>query len=450
MKAERAAATVGTFTAVCLIVSNAVGSGIFTTTGFLARDLGDPRWILALWALGGALALAGALSYAELGASLPRVGGEYVYLREAFGPWLGFLSGWTSFTIGFGAAIAASCIGFAHYLAILLPDGPGWPGPVVFATALVWLLTGVHLLGVERGGRFQRWVTVAKIGGVALLLGIALAAGGGDWRRLGGSAAAPAPTLGAAAVGLVFVLYSYSGWNAAAYIAGEVREPQRSLPRALFGGTLFVALLYVAINVFYLYALPISALSAEPVLPVAEKAVGALLGPSASAAVSALLCLSIAGAASSMVWAGSRVTSAMALDAAVPRILGRQSEDGAPTFAILLQAVWVTILLVTGTFEQLVVYGGFAIALFSGAAVASLIVLRRRRPQLERPYRVPAYPWVPAGFIAATLWIAGHALVERPAEALLSLGTVALGLPLYLLGRRGRAEESPPAGETPA
>lgn len=442
MRAERAAPRIGAFTAACVLVSNAVGSGIFTTTGFLARDLGDPAWILALWAAGGALALAGALSYAELGAAMPRVGGEYVYLREAFGQVVAFLSGWTSFTVGFGAAIAAAAIGFAQYLAVLLPavrpEGAAWLPAVV----LVWLLTGIHLLGVEGGGRFQRAITIAKIGGVLVLLTAGFAAGGGSWQHFSGSGSSQ-PRLGVAAVGLIFVLYSYSGWNAAAYIAGEIERPERSLPRALVAGTIFVTLLYLAINLFYFYALPSSVLGAAPVLPVAEKAAAALLGARASGVVCALLCLSIAGAASSMVWAGPRVTWAMADDGVVPRGLGDHSRSGAPTRALLVQAVWITLLLLTGTFEQLVVYGGFAIAIFSALAVACVVVLRRRQPGLARPFRVPGHPWVPASFVLATLWIAGHVLVERPTEALLSLATVAAGLPLYALwsrrGRRGRS-----------
>jgi APA family basic amino acid/polyamine antiporter len=436
MRAEAAAPTIGAFTAACVLVSNAVGSGIFTTTGFLARDLGDPVWILGLWAAGGALALAGALSYAELGASMPRVGGEYVYLREAFGQLVAFLSGWTSFTVGFGAAIAAAAIGFAQYLAVLwpavVPEGAAW----LPAVALVWLLTGIHLLGVEGGGRFQRAITIAKIGGVLVLLGVGFALGGGSWQHLSAAGAASRPRLGAAAVGLIFVLYSYSGWNAAAYIAGEIERPERSLPRALVAGTIFVTLLYLVINLFYFYALPTSALGSEPVLPVAEKAAGALLGARASGVVSALLCLSIAGAASSMVWAGPRVTWAMADDGLVPRGLGDHSRSGAPTRALLVQAVWITLLLLTGTFEQLVVYGGFAIAIFSALAVACVFVLRRRQPGLARPFRVPGLPWVPASFVLATLWIAGHVLVERPGEALLSLATVAAGLPLYAFWKR--------------
>ena len=436
MPAEEAPPRIGSFTAACVLISNAVGIGIFTTTGFLARDLGDPFWILALWGVGGALALAGALSYAELGSAMPRVGGEYVYLREAFGRPLAFLSGWTSFTIGFGAAIAAASIGFAEYLATLLPASLAQTAPTLPAIALVWILTGIHLLGVEGGGRFQRLITIVKIGGVLLLLVAAFASGGGSWEHLSAARVEVEPRLGVAAVGLIFVLYSFAGWNAAAYIAGEIRHPERNLPRALIAGTVFVALFYLAINLFYFYALPASVLAAEPVLPIAEKAAAALLGPRASSIVAALLCLSIAGAASSMIWAGPRVTWAMAQDGVVPRALGARSGAGAPTAAILLQAVWVTLLLFTGTFEQLVVYGGFAIALFSAAAVACVFVLRWRLPQQARPFRVPGYPWVPASFIVATLWIAGHVLIERPTEALLSLATVLAGLPLYAIWRR--------------
>jgi len=421
---------VGAFTAACVLVSNAVGSGIFTTTGFQARDVGDPRWIVALWVLGGVLALAGAMSYAELGAALPRVGGEYVYLRRAFGPLWGFLSGWTSFTIGFGAAIAAAAVGFAHYLIALTPRLAPL-GPAAIALVLVWAITGVHALGVERGGSFQRWITVLKVGGILLLVAAAFGTGRGDWAHLAGPAEEGGGSLGAAAVALVFVLYSFSGWNAAGYIAGEIRDPGRSLPRAMIGGALFITLLYLVVNLAYFYALPVSVLGAEPVLPVAEKAARALLGAGAATAVVGVLCLSIAGSTSSMVWAGPRVYWAMADDGAAPRWLARTTRSDAPVPAILAQSLWVSVLVLSGSFEQLVVYGGIALALFSAAAVGSLLVLRRREPELPRPYRVAPYPWVPLAYVAASLWIAIHAAVERPLEALASLVTVAAGVPVY-------------------
>jgi APA family basic amino acid/polyamine antiporter len=436
MPADETLRRVGAFTAACLLVSNAVGSGIFTTSGFLARDLGDPLAILGLWIAGAVLALAGALSYAELGAALPRVGGEYVYLRGAFGPIWGFLSGWTSFTIGFGAAIAAAAAAFAVYLAELFPGGLPGPTATGVALALVWSLTAIHSLGVVHGGRFQVQLTLLKIGGVGVLLAAALASGAGDWSHLAGRADGTAPTAGALAVGLVFVLYSFSGWNAAAYIAGEIRRPARSLPLAIIGGTLFIGLLYLALNLFYLYALPVQALAGEPVLPVAEKATSALLGPAAARAVVALLCVSIAGAASSMIWAGPRVTWAMAEDGVAPALFARTSRRDAPLAALWLQAAWISLLLLSGTFEQLVIYSGVALAVFGALAVASLPVLRRRDPELARPFRVTPYPWVPLAYIGASLWIACYAAVERPREALASLLTVLAGVPLYWLWTR--------------
>ncbi len=413
--------------------------GIFTTTGFLARDLGDPKLILLLWALGGLLALAGAMSYSELGASLPRVGGEYVYLRRAFGPLCGFMSGWTSFTIGFSAAIAAAGVSFAHYFLELLPAGSPHPTPTLLALTLVWLLTGIHALGVERGGAFQRLITVLKISGIGLLVAAGFVLGQGDWKNVATVSPSVEPSIGAGAVALIFVLYSFSGWNAAGYIAGEIREPGRSLPRAMVGGTLFISLLYLAVNLVYFYALPTASLAAEPVLPIAEKAASALFGPAAATTVVAVLCVSIAGAVSSMIWAGPRVYWAMADDHVAPALFGRTSRTNAPVHSIVLQSIWISVLLFLGTFEQLVVYSGVALALFSALAVGSVIVLRVREPDLDRPYRVAAYPWVPLAYIAASLLIAGYATLERPVESLLSVATVLAGVPFYFLWSRRQA-----------
>ena len=436
--ATGAAGKVGAFTAGCLLVSNAVGSGIFTTTGFQARDLGDPAIILALWALGGALALAGAMSYGELGAAIPRVGGEYVYLRRAFGPLCGFLSGWMSFTVGFGAAIAAAAMAFAAYLATLLPGSWLADSPTASALALVWLLTGIHLLGTEQSGRFQRWITVLKIGAVAAALIAAVSFGGGSWARLGEGVPGVHASVGSLSVALIFVLYAFSGWNAASYIAGEMRDPARNLPRALVGGTLFITGFYLAVNAVYFYGLPAEQLAAEPVLPVAEKVASALFGSGAASAVSALLCLSIAGACSSMIWAGPRVYQAMAQDGCAPAALARTSRRGAPTASTLLQSSWISLLLFTGTFEQLVVYAGVALAVFSALGVGSVVMLRIREPELERPYRVAFYPWLPLAYVAGSLWIALYTSLERPTEAALSLLTIASGLPLYWLWTRQR------------
>jgi APA family basic amino acid/polyamine antiporter len=427
-------ARVGAFTAGCVLVSNSVGSGIFTTTGFMARDLGDPWLVLGLWLLGGLFALAGAMSYAELAAALPRSGGEYVYLTRAFGPLAGFLSGWTSFTSGFGAAIAAAAAAFGELLA-----GSGAPGgiardPRVAGLALVWGLTAVHALGVGPAGAFQRALTIAKVGGVALLVALGVTFGSGDWSHLGERAQA-APGVGTACAAFVFVLWTFSGWNAAAYLAGEVRDPARAVPRALVGGTLVVCALYLALNLVYFYALPASELAREPVLPVAGRAASALLGPDAGRAVDAALGLSLAGAVSSMTWVGPRVYQAMAQDGALPRALGATTRTGAPRRALLLQSALASVLLWSGTFEQLVLFGGVALASFGALAVLAVIALRAREPELARPYRVAGYPWLPLGYAAASLVVVGWAAIERPAESALALASVAAGVPLYHVWR---------------
>lgn len=435
MRADQAL-RVSAFTAACVLVSNAVGSGIFTTTGFMARDLGDPRLILFLWAFGGALALAGAMSYGELGAALPRVGGEYVYIRRAYGPLLGFLSGWTSFTLGFGAAIAAAAVSFAHFLLRVLPESVPLQSPAALALLLVWVLSGVHLLGVERGGQVQRWLTVLKIAAIGALVGAGLWLGAGDWTHLSARNPGSQPRLGSTVVALIFVLYAFSGWNAACYIAGEIRDPARNLPRAMVSGTVFVGALYLVVNLVYFYALPASALAAEPVLPVAEKVATALWGPAAASVVVLTLCVSIAGASSSMIWAGPRVYFQMARDGVVPRLFSRSTKSGAPASSILLQSIWVTLLLLTGTFEQLVIYSGVALALFSGLAVGAVVVLRVREPELPRPYRVALYPWIPLAYVAVSVGIAVYATLERPVEALASIATVCAGIPLYAFWTR--------------
>ncbi|MEE3329407.1 MAG: amino acid permease [Myxococcota bacterium] len=430
------ASKVGAFTAACLLVSNAVGSGIFTTTGFQARDIGDPTTILALWVVGGLLALTGAMSYGELGAALPRVGGEYIYLRRAFGPLVGFLSGWMSFTVGFGAAIAAGAMGFAAYFAALFPGSEGY-GTLV-GLVLIWSLTAVHLVSLETGGRFQRWITILKIGAVVVGIGVALAFGAGDVAHFGERTAGVDPGIGSLAIALIFVMYAFSGWNAASYIAGEMEDPARNLPRALVGGTLFITGFYVVVNLRYFYALSPEARAADPVLPVAEKVATSLFGPGAAALVSAVLCMSIAGSTSSMIWAGPRVYEAMAADGVAPKALAKRSARGVPAAAILAQSVWISALLFTGTFEQLVVYAGFALAIFSALGVGCVIALRIREPELERPYRVGFYPWVPLLYIASSLWIAVYAAWEQPTETLLSVLTVAIGVPVYYVWLRVR------------
>ena len=431
---------IGWFTAGCVLVSNVIGSGIFTTTGFMARDLGHPGLILSVWVIGGLIVLAGALSYSELGAAFPVAGGEYAYLRLAYGPFVGFLSGWTSFTIGFSAAIAAGAVSFTAYLSRLFPLGDeGGILSTVAALALLWSITGFHMAGVGPGGWLQRTLTVLKVGAIVWLITAGLSTGNGDWANLEVIDAQVVPGIGSWFVSLIFALYAYSGWNAAAYLAGEMIDPGRTIPRTMIGGTLFVALLYLLLNGFYFYALPVTELAQPPLLPVANKVASALLGVEAGRMVTGLLCLSIAGAVSAMVWAGPRVYYAMAQDGLIPSVFGSApGARGGPINAILLQSVWASILIVSGSFERLIVYSGTVLVIFSALAVAAVVVLRRQQPDLPRPYHTPLYPFVQGFFVLMSTVIVGIALYERPLEGGLGIVTVLAGTPLYLLWQRLR------------
>ena len=246
---------ISAFTAACVLISNVIGSGLFTTTGFMARDLGDSGLILTLWAAGALLALLGALSYGELGAAMPEAGGEYVYISRAYGRFLGFLSGWTSFTVGFGAAIAAAAMSFAAYVLQLLPTSGGTNIlATLLALGLVWILTVVHVAGIGPGGFVQRLLTVLKVGAILLLILGAFIVEKGNWNHFQAAPLSVPATWGVTFVSFIFVTYAYSGWNAAAYIAGEIDRPERNLPRSMLWGTLFVGALSILVNIVYFYA----------------------------------------------------------------------------------------------------------------------------------------------------------------------------------------------------
>lgn len=429
---------IGWFTASCVLVSNVVGTGIFTTTGFMARDLGHPGLILFIWLMGGLIALAGALSYSELGTALPVAGGEYVYLHRAYGPLIGFLNGWTSFAVGFSAAIAAGAMSFAAYVNQLLAfDGDlGLPSTVI-ALALLWSITAFHLAGKGTGGWLQRTLTILNIGAILSLMAAGGMGGKGDWTHLSISDPQTTPSIGLSIVSVIFALYAYSGWNAAVYLAGEVNEPARTIPRALIGGTLFVTFLYLGLNTFYFYALSVTDLAQPPLLPVANKVAIALLGSDAARFVTMLLCLLIMGSISAMVWAGPRVYYAMAKDGLIPAYFCRTAATpDTPVNAILLQSLWASLLILLGSFERLVIYSGTVLTLFSALAVGAVMILRLKEPDLLRPYRTPLYPVVPGFFILMSMVIIWNAATERPLEAGLGFATVVAGTPLYFVWQR--------------
>jgi APA family basic amino acid/polyamine antiporter len=436
--AQKSGRRISGFTAACVLISSVVGTGIFTTTGFMARDLGNPWLILALWGGGALLALIGAMCYSELGAAFPWVGGDYVYLREAYHPFVAFLSGWASFTVGFGAAIAAGAMGFASYVLQLVPSEVHSTLQMKgLALALIWGLTAVHVAGVGPGGFLQQVLTILKVGAIAFLVVGAFTVGHGDWQHLAITSPKPNRGFGALVVSFIFVTYAYSGWNAAGYIAGEIINPTRSIPRTMIGGTLFVGVLYVVLNSVYFYALPLQTLAEPPLMPVAKKVAVGLFGPLAANFVTVMLCISIAGAVSAMVWTGPRVYYAMAKDGFLPSFfLDTQHQTGAPGRSILLQSLWVTVLVLSGTFEQLIIYSGIIITLFTALTVGAVLILRQKRPELVRPFRMPFYPVLPVIYILVSGVIMIVLSLEKTVETFWACLTLSGGIPLYLFLRK--------------
>ena len=434
---QAATQKIGWFTGSCVLVSNIIGGGIFSTTGFMARDLGDPLLILLLWLVGALFALGGAMVYGELGAALPHAGGDYVYLREAYGPLVAFLSGWTSFTIGFGAAVAASAISFSSYALRVIPieDEKGWVAKSL-SLFLLWVLTLVHCRGVGAGARVQLLLTITKVVAIGGLIIGGLWAVANQGGALIAKPTVQQPTLGASAIALVIVTYCYLGWNVAGYIAGDIIDPQRTLPRILIGGTAFVAVLYLLLNVVYLSALSIADLAREPIVPVAEKVAAALWGPQSGRLVAAILCLSIAGAVSAMTWAGPRLYWAMARDGMIsPWLAYLHHRTAVPARAVVFQSLWASLLIVSGTFEQLLVYSGLVLSLFMTLTLSTIFRLRHTSTMDPRQYHAPFYPFLPASLVIGASLLVIYSLVQRPVESLYGAVTVLVGVPLYYFWR---------------
>lgn len=424
---------IGRVTLTALLVSNMVGTGVFTSLGFQARDLRTTPAILLLWLVGGVTALCGALAYAELGAALPRSGGEYVYLGRAYHPLVGFLGGWVSMTAGFAAPIALAGIAFGRYAAAVLPVAP-----LPASLALVAAAALLHSTDLTAGRRVQVALTAANllliVGFVAAGLArgrqpVALVPGPASWREV----ASPG-----FAVSLIYVGYAYTGWNAAGYVAGEVRDPRRAVPGAAALAVGLVALLYALLNYTFLRLAPLADLAG--VVEVGALAASRAFGRTGGAVVAATIALLLVATVSAMVLAGSRVTEAVAAGMARAGALSARTAAGVPRNAVLAQAALVAALLLTNSFERVMAYTGFTLTLSSLLTVAGLFVLRRREPDLPRPYRVRGYPLTPLVYVAVSLWTLGFVLADRPRESLLGLATVLAGVPAWVLLRdRGPA-----------
>jgi APA family basic amino acid/polyamine antiporter len=431
--------------AAALVVSNVIGGGIFFVPILVAQSVPDAGGILAVWLLGGALAFAGAMAYAELAALKPQAGGEYVYLREAYGPLTGFLSGWTSFVAGFSGAIAASSVALAEYLGRFVPAAAD-PTPFVtiplpglslvispktlVALGVIVALTVVHLRGLGPGRLVQNALAGAKVSALVVFIALGFSIGRHVPAAAGaaGSGVHPAGLL----LALIPVMFTYSGWNAAAYVAEEVRSPGRNVPLALGLGTLAVVLVYLGLNLLYLHVLaPVDLAAVKGTL--VDEVADRLFGVNTGHLVALFTIVSIGASVSAMVLAGPRVYFAMARDglflSSATRIHPRFR---APTVAIIAQTVWSGILVLSGTLSQLVSYTGFAIVLFSGLAVAAVFVLRTREPDAARPFRAWGYPWAPALFVSVSAAILVNQIWREPRSSLAGLAVIAAGIPVYL------------------
>jgi len=422
------------FTATAIAVADMVGIGVFTSLGFQVRDIESGFALLMLWITGGVVALAGALSYAELAAALPRSGGEYNFLSRIYHPSVGFMAGWLSATVGFAAPIALAAMAFGAYLKGIWP---GAPSPLVAALGLTWLISLVHLRGLKSSAAFQNWSTVFK---VVLILGFIVAAFAlgkpepisfaPSWEGLSQMTTAPF------AISLVFVLYSYSGWNASTYIVGEMRDPRRDVAVSLISATLVVIVLYVGLNAAFLYSTPIKMMAGE--LEVALIVGRHVFGDLGGRIVGALICFGLISAVSAMIWLGPRVTRAMGEDLPVLDFFARASRNGVPAAAIWLQLSVVTVLILTQSFESVLEFIQFSLTLSSFLAVLGVIILRWKRPDLPRPYRAWGYPATPMVFLAVTAFMLVYLLIERPIQSLAGLALLASGLLVYRFGVTSR------------
>jgi APA family basic amino acid/polyamine antiporter len=422
---------VSALTATAIAVADMVGTGVFTSLGFQVRDIPSGFSLLILWVVGGVVALCGALSYAELAAAFPRSGGEYNFLSRAFRPALGFMAGWVSATVGFAAPVALAAMAFGQYFAGVVPGAPA----VALGLGATCLVSLVHIYGIQGGSLLQNVSTLVKLGLIAILIIAGL--GSTDVQPI--SFAPTAADIGYLtsapfALSLVFVLYAYSGWNAATYIAGEIHDPQRNLPRSILAAVLIVTALYVALNATFLRAAPMSELAGQ--IDVGLIAGRHIFGEDGGRFVAALICIGLVSSISAMMWIGPRVTMTMGEDNPTLKVFAQKSGNGVPVNALLFQLFVSAFLLFTQSFEAVLDFIQFALTACSFLTVLGVIVLRRSQPRLRRPYLAWGYPFTPYIFLAVTGFVLAHLVIERPLQSLASVLTMMAGLFIYALSQK--------------
>ena len=434
------AGTVSWLTATAIVVADMVGVGVFTSLGFQVSDIKSGFSLLLLWIVGGLVAICGAFCYAELSTMFPRSSGEYNFLRRIYHPAFGFVAGWLSATVGFAAPIALAAMAFGSYFNAAAPGLPhhlfgvavNWP--LLLGLAMTWIASLVHLAGVKFGGAYHNIWTGLKLAFIVVFILAGFAIGNSQNVSFTPSAA-DLGYIGAApfAISLVFVMYSYSGWNAATYIVGELRDPNRNLPRALFIGTGLVIVLYVALNAVFLLTTPVTELAGR--IDVALIAGTHVFGELGGRIVGALICLGLVSSISAMTWIGPRVTMTMGEDIPLLRPFSRKSKNDAPTVAIVFQLLIANLLLLTQSFEAVLDFIQFSLAFCSFFTVLGLIKMRITHPELPRPYRAWGYPITPLIFLSVTLFMMYYLVVNRPLQSLAGVAMMSVGLVIYFASR---------------
>ncbi len=428
----------GLFPLTNIVIANMIGSGIFTTSGLLMSDLGNPIVMLGLWFVGGILAFCGALAYGQLGAAIPDAGGEYAFLSRLYHPLLGFLSGWTSCIVGFSAPIAASAIGFSEYFARAFPQLFLWGNPAILKQILsicvILLFTGIHMLGMKFGTRIQNLLTVSKLVLITCLILGALFFGSGNlhyffqgsafsfsfdgWKKLG--------------LALMWVMFAYSGWNASTYIGSEIRNPTKNLPRSLFLGTGIVMLLYICLNIVFVYAMPPEEM--KGVISIGGLAAGKLFGTSVEGIFSLLISFALFSSLSAFIILGPRIYYAMAKDRLFFEGIGHvHPRFKVPTRAIVMQSAISAVMVLSGTFDQILTVMGFGLGIFPLFAVAGVF---RLKPSAATNGMFSGYPWAPLIYLATGVCILLLAFFQRPIESSIAILSVLTGVPVYIYFKR--------------
>ena len=434
----------GLFPATNIVIANMIGAGIFTTSGLLMSGLHDPVLMLALWAIGGFIALCGAFSYGELGAAMPGAGGEYLFLSRLYHPIFGFLSGWVSFMVGFSAPIAASALGFSEYFSRAVPgffiwvQDAGIMGPELtkklLAVSIIVIFTFIHYRGIKYGAGIQNVLTLLKVLLIIVLLIAGFGSGKGDFRNFseGGKVLSGWSGFKTIGLSLMWIMFSYSGWNASTYLGAEIKNPTRTLPRSLILGTGIVVLLYLGINVLYVYS--IKPAEMKDVISVGGLAMGNLFGKPAEILVSLLIAFALFSSLSAFIIIGPRVYYSMAKDGLFFRSAARVHEKfKVPSNSILFQCLIAVILAFSGTFEQVLTYMGFALGIFPILTVIGIWKLRKENPGAPR---LKGFPYTQIIYITSGLLILILSFLEKPVESLVALLTVVVGIPAYFIFRR--------------